>query len=114
MRPHRAQAAQQEIHALPSPALNRFFGGPPGWVLVRLILLSVVIGVIFSVLGIHPLDFVDGIRRAIRRLWEMGFDAIEEAVSYFILGAIVVFPIWIVLRVMKLFGGRSSSGFSRD
>lgn len=82
--------------------LNRFFGGPPGWVLVRLILLSVVIGVVFSVLGIHPLDIVDLFRRAIRRIWEMGFDAVREALSYFLLGAMVVFPAWVVLRALKL------------
>lgn len=96
---------------MPSPDINRFFGGPPGWVLVRLILLSLVIGVIFSALGIHPFDLVDGIRRAIRRIWEMGFEAIEDVLSYFLLGAIVVFPIWIVVRLARLFGRQSSSGF---
>ena len=91
------------------PTLHRFFGGSPGWVLVRLILLSVVIGVIFSVLGIHPWDIVDAVRRALRRIWEMGFDAIREALSYFLLGAVVVFPVWLVLRFFKLFGGPSRS-----
>jgi len=91
------------------PTLHRFFGGSPGWVLVRLILLSVVIGVIFSVLGIHPWDIVDAVRRAIRRVWEMGFDAIREAFSYFLLGAVVVFPIWLVMRLLKLSGRASRS-----
>lgn len=93
---------------MPVPALNRFFGGPPGWVLVRLILLSLVIGVIFSVLGIHPWDIVDGISRLARRIWEMGFDAIREALTYFLLGAMVVFPVWLLLRALKLFGGSRS------
>ena len=98
---------------MPAHALNRFFGGPPGWVLVRLILLSVVIGVIFSVLGLHPWDIVDAVRRAVRRIWEMGFEAIEEALSYFVLGALVVFPVWLVLRFFKVFG-RSASRSPRD
>ncbi|HSM20126.1 MAG TPA: DUF6460 domain-containing protein [Hyphomicrobiales bacterium] len=91
------------------PTLHRFFGGSPGWVLVRLILLSVVIGVIFSVLGIQPWDIVDAVRRALRRIWEMGFDAIREAFSYFLLGAVIVFPVWLVLRLLKLFGNSSRS-----
>ena len=95
------------------PTLNRIFGGPPGWVLVRLILLSVVIGVIFSVLGIHPLDIVDAVRRVMRRIWEMGFDAVREALSYFLLGALVVFPVWLVARFFKLFG-RGASRPQRD
>jgi hypothetical protein len=89
--------------------LHRFFGGSPGWVLVRLVLLSVVIGVIFSVLGIQPWDIVDAVRRALRRIWEMGFDAIREAFSYFLLGAVIVFPVWLVVRFFKLFGGASRS-----
>ena len=91
------------------PTLHRFFGGSPGWVLVRLILLSVVIGVIFSVLGIQPWDIVDAVRRALRRIWEMGFDAIREAFSYFLLGAVIVFPVWLVLRLLKLFGNSPRS-----
>ena len=92
-----------------TPSLNRFFGGPPAWVLVRLILLSVVIGVIFSVLGIHPWDLVDSLRRALERIWEMGFDAVKEAFSYFLLGAIVVFPIWLILRALKVIGRRGGA-----
>lgn len=82
--------------------LSRFLGGPPGWVLVRLVLLSVVIGVIFSATGIHPWDIVDAVERAVRRIWAMGFDAIREAVSYFLLGAVVVFPVWLVLRILRI------------
>lgn len=90
--------------------LRRFFGGSPGWVLVRLILLSVVIGVIFHVLGIYPWDIVDAIERALRALWEMGFDAIRQVFEYFVLGALIVFPVWIVLRLLKLTGrDRASS-----
>lgn len=89
--------------------LRRFFGGSPGWVLVRLIVLSVVIGVIFSVLGIHPWDIIDAVRRVIRRIWEMGFDAIREAFSYFLLGAVIVFPVWLVIRLFKLSSRASRS-----
>lgn len=71
-------------------------------------LLSLVIGVIFSVLGIHPGDLIDGIRRLIERIYYLGFDAIREALSYFLLGAIVVFPIWFLLRLFKVIGGRSN------
>ncbi len=85
-----------------SSTITRFFGGPPGWVIVRLILLSIVIGLIFSALGIHPFDLVDTLRRAVLQIWDLGFEAIEKAVSYFILGALVVFPIWFILRAIKM------------
>jgi len=85
-----------------SSTISRFFGGPPGWVIVRLVLLSIVIGLIFSALGIHPFDLVDTLRRAVLRIWDLGFEAIEMALSYFVLGALVVFPVWVVLRAIKM------------
>lgn len=89
-----------------SPVLTRFFGGPPGWVLLRLVLLSVVIGLIFSAIGLHPLDLIDGLRRFIGRIWDMGWEALEWAATYFLLGAMVVFPVWLVLRLLKVIGPR--------
>lgn len=85
-----------------SSAITRFFGGPPGWVIVRLILLSIVIGLIFSALGIRPYDLVETLQRAVLQIWDLGFEAIEKAMSYFVLGALVVFPVWLVLRAIKM------------
>lgn len=42
----------------PSP-VTRFFGGSPSAVLLRLMLLSIVVGVIFAVFGFDPRDLVD-------------------------------------------------------
>ena len=41
--------------------VNRFFGGPPLSVIFRLILLSVLIGVILQVLGIDPWNIFDSL-----------------------------------------------------
>lgn len=87
-------------------SLQRFFGGPPLWVLVRLLLLSLVIGVILSVLGLHPLDLFDGLARLARRLWLLGFDAFEDIASYLVLGAMIVIPIWVIIRLFNMASGR--------
>jgi hypothetical protein len=34
----------------------------------------------------------------------MGFAAIEKSLRYFLLGAVIVFPLWLVVRVFKLMG----------
>src|SRR6185437_7823635 len=52
----------------------RIFGGSPLAVLGRLILVSVLVGVILSVLGLDPFDIVHSLERLIRSLWDMGFD----------------------------------------
>jgi hypothetical protein len=53
----------------------RWTGGSPLGVLVRLILVSILVGVILSALGLDPFDIVRSIERMIRTLWDLGFDA---------------------------------------
>jgi hypothetical protein len=84
--------------------VNRFFGGSPLSVAVRIILLSVLVGVILSAIGLDPRDIWRSIERLIRSIWDMGWDAIVWVWRYFLLGAVIVIPIWLVVRLAK--GGR--------
>ena len=81
--------------------VNRFFGGSPLSVLVRLILLSILVGVILSAIGLDPFDIWRSIERLVRSIWNMGWDAVDWAWRYFLLGAVIVVPIWIVVRLAK-------------
>ncbi|HET9904046.1 MAG TPA: DUF6460 domain-containing protein [Xanthobacteraceae bacterium] len=81
--------------------VSRFLGGPPLWVLVRLALLSVLVGVVLAALGLDPWNIVRSIERLAHTLWDMGFDAIFLLWRYFLLGAVLVFPIWLVVRLIK-------------
>ena len=89
--------------------MERFFGGNPALVLIRLAILSLVVGVILSALGFSPFDLLDSVRRLAARIYDMGFAAIEKSLRYFLLGAVMVFPVWIVVRVFKLMGRTSGS-----
>jgi uncharacterized protein DUF6460 len=84
--------------------VNRVFGGSPLSVLVRLILLSVLVGVILSAIGLDPRDIWSSVVRLVRSVWDMGFDAFVWLWRYFLLGAVIVVPIWLVVRLAK--GGR--------
>ena len=97
----------------PTP-LTRFFGGSPGWVLVRLVLLSVVVGLIFSALGIHFDNLFEIIRSTFLRIWDLGYEVIEKSLTYFLLGAAVVFPIWLILRTTKFLQNPKPSKISRS
>jgi hypothetical protein len=46
-----------------SSYVTRFFGGPPLSVIFRLLLLSILIGVILEVLGLDPWNVIDSLRR---------------------------------------------------
>lgn len=82
-------------------SMDRFFGGSPLWVVVRLILLSIVIGVLLSALGFDPWNIVESVDRLIRWICNLGWDAVEWIWRYFILGAVLVIPIWLIVRLVS-------------
>jgi hypothetical protein len=75
-------------------------------VIFRLLLLSILIGVILEVLGLDPWNVIDSLRRLVLRIWDMGFDAVRWLWRYLLLGAALVVPIWLVVRLMRLAKGR--------
>lgn len=89
---------------------DRFFGGNPAGVLIRLVLLSIVIGIVMSALGIEPRNLLYHLKLLVQRLYDMGFGAVEWALGYFLLGAVIVFPIWFIARLLGFIGGRSGDG----
>ena len=80
---------------------NTFLGGSVVGVIVRLLVLSLVVGVILSVLGITPENIFDRINVMLQRIYDLGFGAIESVLGYVILGAMVVVPIWFISRLIK-------------
>lgn len=86
---------------------NRLFGGNPIGVIVRLIVISIVVGIVMAALGIRPENIVYHIQLLIRRISDLGFGIFSAAFSYFLLGAAVVIPIWLIVRLLGAFGGRS-------
>lgn len=84
-----------------SETMTRVFGGSPAAVLGRLILASILVGVILSALGLDPFDIVRSLERIIRSLWHMGFDAFRWLWRYFLLGAVIVIPIWLLSRLIN-------------
>jgi hypothetical protein len=94
-------------HQPPSNDLvSRFFGGPPLSVIFRLVLLSILIGVILEVLGLDPWNIIQSLRTLVQRIWDMGFDAVKWVWRYLLLGAAVVVPIWLIVRLMRAAKGR--------
>jgi hypothetical protein len=80
---------------------NTFLGGSVLGVLVRLLVLSLVVGIVLSTLGITPENFFYQINVLLRRIYDLGFGAIESVLGYVILGAMVVVPIWLISRLIK-------------
>jgi Family of unknown function (DUF6460) len=81
--------------------VQRFFGGPPLAVIGRLILLSILVGVILAAIGLDPWNVIESVQRLIQHIWNMGFDAVRWLWRYFLLGAVIVLPIWLLVRLAK-------------
>jgi hypothetical protein len=92
---------------------ERFFGGQPAAVITRLIVISIVVGVILTAIGISPFEIVDSVERLALRIYNMGFGAVEWLFRYFWLGAIIVFPVWLVSRLWSMFAREDARASTR-
>jgi Family of unknown function (DUF6460) len=100
--------ARNQLEAfMTNDGISRFFGGPPLSVLARLVLMSVLVGVVLSAIGLDPLNIMHSIERLIRSVWNMGFDAVRWLWRYFLLGAVLVVPIWLLVRLARGSTGRA-------
>ena len=81
--------------------MERFFGGNPIAVILKLIVMSIVVGIVLAAFGLSPLDLIDRMIRLVERIYAQGFQAIEWLWQYFVVGAVIVVPIWFISRLMK-------------
>jgi hypothetical protein len=82
-------------------AIDRFLGDSPLRVLIKLVVVSFLVGVVMHAFGWSPFDVLEGIRDFFLDIWNMGFSAIERFIGYFLLGAAIVIPAFILLRLFS-------------
>jgi Family of unknown function (DUF6460) len=78
---------------------EQFFGSNPLAVVIRLVLLSVIVGIIMSALGIQPADLPRWLAMVGQRIYDLGFSSVRTVFGYFVIGAVVVVPIWLLSRL---------------
>ena len=81
------------------PDFNRYFGGSPGSVLVRLLFLSLLVGAFLAFLGLTPLGLVDRVTRWFGRLFDFSFETVREVGRWLVMGAVIVVPLWLLTRL---------------
>ena len=106
------------VFGVPTPAsgaaswssLLRFavgpIGGSPLAVVFRLVLLSILVGVVLAAIGFDPWNILRSIELLFHRIWDLGFDAVNWLWRYFLLGAVIVIPIWLLSRMFGSPRGR--------
>lgn len=86
---------------------KRLFGDNPLGLAIRLIIISIVVGIVLQALNISPPDLLRRLELLVGRIYDMGFGAFRGLVNYFLIGAVVVVPIWLVARLLGVFRDKS-------
>jgi hypothetical protein len=79
--------------------LNRFLGGAPGTVLVKLVFLSLLVGAFMAFLDITPFGLVNQVVGWIGSIFDLSFETVREIGRWILYGAIIVIPIWLLMRL---------------
>lgn len=85
--------------------MEKFFGGSPAAVIIKLAIASIIIGVILSFFGYNPWNLYGAFVRLGRWISSFGLDTLETLLRYLVLGAIIVIPLWLLSRLFSFFGG---------
>lgn len=82
-------------------ALTRILGGSPLGVAVKLAVVSVVVGALLHWAGLSPASLFRGIARMVRDLVGSGWDAVRTVGEFALYGAMIVVPIFVLVRVFS-------------
>lgn len=81
--------------------LERFIGGRPTSVVIKLVLISLMVGFVMSVFGFNAVDLVNTAIRMIEEALRDGTGVLRQLGSYILAGAAIVVPVWFILRLTR-------------
>ncbi|QKK25167.1 DUF6460 domain-containing protein [Rhizobium hidalgonense] len=84
-----------------SDQANRFLGDSIGRTLIKLIVVSLIVGFVMTVFGLTPWNIIYGFRDFILEIWHRGFSALGRVGDYLLLGATIVIPLFVILRLFS-------------
>lgn len=84
-------------------ALARLTGGSPLRTLLWLVFMSIVVGFVLETIGLDPFNFVRHLvvnfDRFVDWVLNLGTGAIVAVLRYLVWGAVIVVPVWLVMRL---------------
>jgi len=84
--------------------LRRFIGGPPLGVAIKLVLVSLIVGAVLMWLHISPAELFQELADLAHRLALLGFQSLHDFGAYITAGAMIVVPVWLILRLLSYRG----------
>jgi hypothetical protein len=95
---HMTEQPQTETRRSP---LERFFGGHPVNVILKLAFISLLVGFTMSVFGLNVEGLVRGAVELLREALRDGVGLFRNLGAYILTGAALVVPIWLLIRLGK-------------
>lgn len=89
--------------------MDRFFGGSPAVVILKLLTASLIIGVVLSFFELDPNNLYHAVVKLGEWFSSLGLDFVRSAARYVILGALVVIPVWLLVRLFAFLGSAGRS-----
>lgn len=81
--------------------VERFFGGHPINVILKLAFVSLLVGFAMSVFGVNVQGVVRGALELLREALRDGFGLFRNMWGYILTGAMLVVPVWLLIRLSK-------------
>jgi hypothetical protein len=81
--------------------VTQFLGDTPLRTAVKLAILSVIVGIVMAALNYTPLDLWYALRDFVRWLYDLGYEAFGRLGMYFVYGAMVVVPVFLLSRLLS-------------
>jgi hypothetical protein len=81
--------------------VTQFLGDTPLRTAVKLAILSVIVGIVMAALNYTPLDLWYALRDFVRWLYDFGYEAFGRLGMYFVYGAMVVVPVFLLSRLLS-------------
>ena len=70
--------------------------------IVRLAILSLIVGFALAFFGIEPQNLVKSLGHTVVEIYEIVLHGVQWAIRYILIGAVVVVPIWLVFYLVGL------------
>ena len=95
-----SRALLQKGLSMSSPMLTNFLGGSPASVALRLLVVSFLVGLVLVTFGFEPSDIIGDFVRTARHVLDFGLNDVRQVARVLATGALVVLPVWLVLRLL--------------
>ncbi len=99
---------RQDLKGGDMAKIEDILGGSPVAILVKLAIVSIVVGVILSATGLQPFDVLHGVKRLLIEFYNLGWGAVEQVLSWLLTGAVIVIPVWLLIRLLSAGSKRKS------